>query len=742
MSGLCRDFKMLLSVTLIGLALATIWDVSAVAQGTESSRQLERVEINPPDRRATTRGTSALGSGYGADMPSPSDSLPSGGPGSTSGTATGTIGPASSLSSVSGKPEISMGATSLPAQVQTVTPQDVRELNIRGDYANLFGRIAGVKGLSYGQGLIGTAISMRGFNTSGGTEVGIFVDGVPQNFPSLTGATGKSDISWLAPEVIERIEIIKGPVSALYGDFALAGVINIVTKKSEASPSLTSYGGSFNAFRAFVVFSRESWVPTPYLAYDYYYIDGYRDNSQLKWWSPFNKVSFPVLGGILSLRYNYFDSVWGAPGYWPIDWVKGELVDPKRAFNASDGGYQSRYEAVMNYAPACGERGLYATLYVANYNAIRYATFLPIGSSQFARQDNRTYWGGRLYYNLVFGDIGSLTVGGETRQDSGEAQQYNTDNRTRTTTTYDYEMRLSNWAAFLQGQVKPAESLKIVGGVRWDYFGQKFDNLVLLQNSGIGFPFIQSPKIGFVMTPTTNLNIFGNVATGFRSPANLEVSPYRPNTKSDFGLLPAAVQTYDVGFNVALFGNLYLAADYYHTYMQREIRMVNNNPVVVGDTVRKGYELEANFYPTDSPDFSVFGSYGWVDARVADPVTPGQFLVPEVSEHTIKGGVAIQKCFGAGRTVLVDLYYQYTSGAPYYKTSGSAAALATPVFGPDYDVYNFKLTYSGNGWSSFFSARCKPREFSSDYTWVSSNFLVYDPPPKWDLAAGLTYTFW
>ena len=99
-------------------------------------------------------------------------------------------------------------------------------------------------------------------------------------------------------------------------------------------------------------------------------------------------------------------------------------------------------------------------------------------------QDDRTYWGGRVYYNLVFGDMASLTVGGETRQDSGEAQQYNTVNRQRTTTTYDYDMRLSNWAMFLQGQIKPAEYFKIVGGVRWDYFRQDFDNLARPQNSG------------------------------------------------------------------------------------------------------------------------------------------------------------------------------------------------------------------------------------------------------------------
>jgi outer membrane receptor protein involved in Fe transport len=600
--------------------------------------------------------------------------------------------------------------------------------------------------MTYGQGLIGNGIAMRGFPTTGG--VCVYVDGVPQNLPSAAGGNGKFDITWLAPEVIERIEIIKGPFLALYGDFALAGVVNIVTKKSEPSSSMTATGDSFNAFRSFGVFSSETWVPTPYFPYDYYNIDGYRDNSQLNWVSPFNKISFPIFGGILSLRYNYFQADFGAPGYWPINWIKSGLIDRKTAFNTTDGGDQNRYEWVLNYAPTCGERGLYATLYVDHWSQTRYATFsgptfaTRYSSSQFARKDDRTYWGGRVYYNLVFGDMGSLIVGGESRQDNGETQQFNTVNRHGTTPTFDYGLRLADWAMFVQGQIKPAEYLKIVGGVRWDYFAQDFNNTVRRQNSGKAFPFIQSPKIGFVMTPTQNLNIFGNIGQGFRSPANQEVSPYRANTTPDFGLEPALIQTYDVGFNVALFGNLYLAADYYHTNNQREIRMVSGNPVIIGDTVRDGCELEARFYPTNSQDFSVYGNYAWVDARVKDPVTPGQFLVPEVSEHTVKAGISMQRCFGPGRTVSADLYYIYASGAPYYGTSGTAAFLANPIFGPDFDVYNFKLAYSGNGWLSFFSARCRPREFSSDYSWVSNNLLVYDPPPKWELASGLTYTFW
>lgn len=737
--SLCTYTKFVCAFGLVVL-LAAAAVAPGAAQDASAPRQLERVEVLPPDRRspAPSAATRTDNRGAESDQTSSSD-VPSPPGAEARGSIASTISP-STMALVENKSGVSIGATALPAQVQTITPQDIQQLNVQGDYANLFRRIAGVKAINYGQGQLGTAIAMRGFRSGGGTEIGIFVDGVPQNFPSCSGGTGKSEISWVTPEIIERIEIIKGPFSALYGDFAMGGVINIITKKSDPSPSVTSSGGSFGYYRAFGILSDETWLPTPFFTNEYYTTDGYRENAQLHQWSPFNKVSCPVWGGTLSLRYNYFQSDWGAPGYWPIDWVKGGLVDRRRAYNTTDGGYQKRCEVVMNLAPSCGERGLYATLYVADYHGMRYASFLPVTSSQFARQDDRMYWGGRVYYNMVFGDIASLTVGGETRQDDGESQQYNTVRRQRTTTTYDYDLRLSNWAMFLQGQVKPSEYVKIVGGVRWDYFGLGMDNLTMPQNSGKGSPYIRSPKIGFVITPSQNFNIFGNVGCGFRSPANLEMSPYRANTIPNFGLEPALVQTYDIGCNATVFGNLYLAADYYHTNMQREIRTVNNNPVVIGDTVRKGYELEAKYFPSEH--LEIFGNYAWVEATVIDPNPAGQILVPEISEHSIKGGVTFQQDFGPYGKVVADMYYEYFSGAPYYRSSGTAAELAMPIFGPDFDTYNVKVTYSGRGWSSYVAGRCKPREFASDYTWVSNNLLVYDPPPQWDFNAGLTYNFW
>ncbi len=238
------------------------------------------------------------------------------------------------------------------------------------------------------------------------------------------------------------------------------------------------------------------------------------------------------------------------------------------------------------------------------------------------------------------------------------------------------------------------------------------------------------------MTPTDNFNIFGNIGLGFRSPLNTEVSPYSAGSKANYGLDPASVRTYDIGCNTTVFGNLYLAADYYHTYLEREIVTINLQPVNVGNTVSKGYELEAKYYPSEHLDF--FCSYAWVDAKVVDPIKPGQYYVPYVPEHLIKAGVTMKWDFGPYGNVLADLYYEYHSGAPVYKNSTAQI----PLYAPDYDVYNMKLTYAGRGWSSFLSARCQPREYSSSYFTVNAGLLTCDPPPMWEFDAGLKYAFW
>ncbi|MBI3594198.1 MAG: TonB-dependent receptor [Nitrospirae bacterium] len=95
-----------------------------------------------------------------------------------------------------------------------------------------------------GPGTVATLL-LRGGASS---QVLVLVDGIKLNSPSV----GTTDLSSLLTSDVERIEIIKGPQSTLYGSEAMAGVVNIITKKG-AGPlkgDLSLEGGSFSTYKA------------------------------------------------------------------------------------------------------------------------------------------------------------------------------------------------------------------------------------------------------------------------------------------------------------------------------------------------------------------------------------------------------------------------------------------------------------------------------------------------------------
>ncbi len=75
-----------------------------------------------------------------------------------------------------------------------------------------------------------TSISIRGANPN---QVQVLIDGV--RVKSTT--TGQAELSDLSPELIERIEVIRGPQSTLYGADAIGGVVNIITRRGQGPPT-------------------------------------------------------------------------------------------------------------------------------------------------------------------------------------------------------------------------------------------------------------------------------------------------------------------------------------------------------------------------------------------------------------------------------------------------------------------------------------------------------------------------
>ncbi len=114
-----------------------------------------------------------------------------------------------------------------PASVTIISAQELRAMN----YPTIAEAVRGVRGIYLSNDTSYDTIGVRGFSRPGdyGNRILILVDGHPANddyiWSSYVGFDGRTDI-----DDIERIEIIRGPGSVLYGTSAFFGVINLVTR--------------------------------------------------------------------------------------------------------------------------------------------------------------------------------------------------------------------------------------------------------------------------------------------------------------------------------------------------------------------------------------------------------------------------------------------------------------------------------------------------------------------------------
>ena len=132
------------------------------------------------------------------------------------------ISPADTIIVTATRTEIPLDQATVPVSV--ITREDI-ELSMATDLAELLRFEAGIDiGRNGGPGQA-TSIFLRGTESN---HTLLLIDGVRMN----PGTIGGAAIQHISPEVIERVEIVKGARSALFGTDAIGGVINIITRRA------------------------------------------------------------------------------------------------------------------------------------------------------------------------------------------------------------------------------------------------------------------------------------------------------------------------------------------------------------------------------------------------------------------------------------------------------------------------------------------------------------------------------
>ncbi len=147
------------------------------------------------------------------------------------------VAPADTLIVTATRTEIPLSDAIVPVTV--ITRQDI-ELSLASDLAELLRFEAGIDiGRSGGPGQA-TSVFLRGTDSN---HTLVLIDGVRMN----PGTIGGAAVQHIAPEIIERIEIVKGARSALFGTDAIGGVINIITRRgNDAYVESSVAAGSFD----------------------------------------------------------------------------------------------------------------------------------------------------------------------------------------------------------------------------------------------------------------------------------------------------------------------------------------------------------------------------------------------------------------------------------------------------------------------------------------------------------------
>jgi iron complex outermembrane receptor protein len=166
-----------------------------------------------------------------------------------------------------------------PVNLTVITRQEIEASPARTVPEVLSGQVGIVPSDLFGNNGANTNIDLRGFGVTGGQNTLILVNGRRVSDIDLSG------VKWSAIPLssVERIEIVRGSGSVLYGDGAVAGVVNIITRSPSGENSRATVGLRYGSFD-----TREAKVDATLLKDEYglninaytYSSDGYRENNE------------------------------------------------------------------------------------------------------------------------------------------------------------------------------------------------------------------------------------------------------------------------------------------------------------------------------------------------------------------------------------------------------------------------------------------------------------------------------
>ncbi len=506
---------------------------------------------------------------------------------------------------------------------------------------------------------------LRGFDADHGTDVALSIDGVPINLVSHAHGQGFADTSFIIPEVVERVEVTKGPYFANQGDFATAGAVNLVSRDAfEQSSVGVGFGGAPGHggpwLRALLLGSTRLDAVRATFAAEVGRSDGPFDNPErFSRFKLFNRAALePTPRSVLTLTQMSYGGDWHGSGQLPARAVEAGL-SRFGALDPDEGGSTGRHQLALSYRLRPDERSeLKAMAYVALYRFNLFSNFTlflhdPDAGDELEQVDRRTFYGGRVTYRTLR-SVGSVrfdtTLGGELRSDDIHNALWSTQSRVQRGQVRDNDVHEMLGGVFLSEDISLFPWLRVNVGGRADLLSYAVDNRLAAPDpsapaAGVGSAAQLSPKASLVFSPlqreAAQLELYLNYGHGFHS--NDVRGAFTTPAVSP---LARAVGS-EVGARSRLFSRWDLAASLWQLNLESENVWIGDEGTTEASdpTHRYGVELETRFELTS-----------WLAADLDLTFTHSQFATPAgnggglalAPRQTWAGGLSARHALGPG----------------------------------------------------------------------------------------------
>jgi iron complex outermembrane receptor protein len=578
----------------------------------------------------------------------------------------------------------------------------------------------------------------------------LLIDGIPT---SSYGSGSSGNFRELNSDNIARIEVVKGPASALYGSNAIGGVINIITKNPTPQPQAKIWTevGTDQQWRSGLSGSVSSDSLGFNIDLSHNNSDNWRQHAQVDKKAANAKLQYiPVGQGLLTFKIDYLSFDNESPGSIKKD---DFIADWQQSYHTFAYNKLEKVSPQLSYSHYFDKSEFKTTLVlrdieqesIPNYGIRKQGPYQYVG--QFDKSDTQDI-DGQLLYNKDFETFRSkIIVGLDAERGQTDSQQYDLavtyDRATNKYIDYanegidtDFDIVTKMYAPYLQYEFSPLSKFRLSIGGRYDDVTYEVDSKVDPSNSGDKNFSKFTSKIGAVYQILPYLNSYFNFSEGFVVPTT---SQLLTSSWANGDLEPEEAINYEVGIRSQFIGGK-LNLDLVGYWMEikdkiiaKEINAYRKEYVNTGETLQKGVEVAGSYSPLDALTLSLAYTYA---RNTFEEYIPGNSdysgnYVPRSPKHRLNLRLNILPMDGLNIEFEADkMSSQYTDDANTEKYSRPS-------------LFHFRIKYDWDNWSFWsYIENITDEEYASyvSYSASDATSTYYSGSPR-TFYAGLSYTW-